>query len=175
MKVVIGTTGNIAGGTRGALQTDFPQLGDAASSATRRRRRMVFEGDFVAGEHQRGDQGQARHRLTTCSRSRRSTAPRRRWSAAATSPCMFKDTPAGQAFMTYLATPEAAEIWAEHGGFPSPNKNLDPSVYPGRHHPHDRRRAGRGGDLPLRHVRPAAGGLRRARTGQGEWKIFRTS
>jgi alpha-glucoside transport system substrate-binding protein len=43
---------------------------------------------------------------------------------------MFNDNPATQAFIQYLATPEAAQIWAERGGFTSPNKNLDPSVYP---------------------------------------------
>jgi alpha-glucoside transport system substrate-binding protein len=42
---------------------------------------------------------------------------------------MFNDTPAGQAFIQYLTTPEAAEIWAERGGFASLNRNLDPSVY----------------------------------------------
>jgi ABC-type glycerol-3-phosphate transport system substrate-binding protein len=43
---------------------------------------------------------------------------------------LFKDSPAGQAFITYLTTPEAAEAWASRGGFLSANKNLDPSVYP---------------------------------------------
>ena len=32
--------------------------------------------------------------------------------------------------MTYLATPEAASIWAAKGGFSSANKKVDPSVYP---------------------------------------------
>nr|MBA3787145.1 carbohydrate ABC transporter substrate-binding protein [Actinomycetota bacterium] len=43
---------------------------------------------------------------------------------------MFKDTPAARAMIEYLATPEAAELWAKRGGFSSPNKNLDESVYP---------------------------------------------
>jgi alpha-glucoside transport system substrate-binding protein len=42
----------------------------------------------------------------------------------------FKDTPAADAFLEYLTTVEAAEIWAKRGGFSSPNKNLDVSVYP---------------------------------------------
>ena len=42
----------------------------------------------------------------------------------------FKDSPAADAFLEYLTTPEAAEIWAARGGFSSPNKNLDTSVYP---------------------------------------------
>jgi ABC-type glycerol-3-phosphate transport system substrate-binding protein len=42
----------------------------------------------------------------------------------------FKDSPAADAFLEYLTTPDAAEIWAERGGFSSPNKNLDLDVYP---------------------------------------------
>lgn len=42
----------------------------------------------------------------------------------------FRDSPAADAFLEYLTTPEAAAIWAERGGFSSPNKNLDTSVYP---------------------------------------------
>src|SRR4029077_10638928 len=43
---------------------------------------------------------------------------------------MFKNTPASQAIIKCLATPEASEAWAKRGGFSSPNKNLDTSVYP---------------------------------------------
>jgi ABC-type glycerol-3-phosphate transport system substrate-binding protein len=43
---------------------------------------------------------------------------------------MFKDTPAARALIKYLATPEAASLWAKRGGFSSPNKNVDPAVYP---------------------------------------------
>src|SRR5205085_193463 len=43
---------------------------------------------------------------------------------------MFKDTPAGRAFVKYLASPAAAQIWAQRGGFSSPNKNVPDSVYP---------------------------------------------
>ena len=42
----------------------------------------------------------------------------------------FKDTPAADAFLEYLTTVDAAEIWAKRGGFSSPNKNLDVNVYP---------------------------------------------
>jgi len=43
---------------------------------------------------------------------------------------MFKDTPEARAFMQYLATPEAQEIWAARGAFLSPNKRVSPDVYP---------------------------------------------
>ncbi len=40
-----------------------------------------------------------------------------------------KNSEAGMALLEYLATPEAAAVWAEAGGFISPNKNLDPASY----------------------------------------------
>ena len=43
---------------------------------------------------------------------------------------MMKDTPQAKELVKFLATPEAAEIWARLGGFSSPNKKVDPSVYP---------------------------------------------
>ncbi len=42
----------------------------------------------------------------------------------------FRDSPAADAFLEYLTTAEAAEIWAARGGFSSPNKDLDDGVYP---------------------------------------------
>ncbi|MDQ3766737.1 MAG: carbohydrate ABC transporter substrate-binding protein, partial [Actinomycetota bacterium] len=40
------------------------------------------------------------------------------------------DNPDAQALLAFLATPEAAEVWASKGGFISPNEKLDMSVYP---------------------------------------------
>jgi alpha-glucoside transport system substrate-binding protein len=42
----------------------------------------------------------------------------------------FKDSEAADAFLEYLTTVEAAEIWAKRGGFSSPHKDLDVEVYP---------------------------------------------
>jgi len=42
---------------------------------------------------------------------------------------MFKDNPAARALITYLSTPEAAEIWVKRGGFSSPNKNVPADAY----------------------------------------------
>ena len=84
---------------------------------------------------------------------------------------MFKDSPAAQAFLEYLTTPEAAEIWAKRGGFSSPNKNVDDERLPGRDHADD------GGALAdaetfrfdLSDLQPAAFG---GTPGQGLWKAF---
>ncbi|MBW3644525.1 MAG: ABC transporter substrate-binding protein [Actinobacteria bacterium] len=43
---------------------------------------------------------------------------------------LMKDSEGGRALIEFLATPTAAEAWASRGGFLSPNKNLDPEVYP---------------------------------------------
>lgn len=41
----------------------------------------------------------------------------------------MKDSPGAMALLTYLASPEAAKVWAAQGGYISPNKNLDPAAY----------------------------------------------
>ena len=82
------------------------------------------------------------------------------------------DTPAAQALLEYLATPEAAEIWAARGGFISSNNNLDPSSYPD-----DTTRAiaeallGAGDNLryDMSDQMPSAFG---GTPGQGEWKLL---
>jgi len=43
---------------------------------------------------------------------------------------LLADTPGGRALVEFLATPEAAEVWAARGGFTSPNKNVDAAAYP---------------------------------------------
>jgi alpha-glucoside transport system substrate-binding protein len=42
----------------------------------------------------------------------------------------FRDSPAADAFLEYLTTTDAAQIWAERGGFSSPHRDLDTGVYP---------------------------------------------
>lgn len=43
---------------------------------------------------------------------------------------LLRQSRAGEAFIRYLASPQAAAIWAAQGGYVSPNINLDLSVYP---------------------------------------------
>lgn len=42
----------------------------------------------------------------------------------------FDDSEATRELLRYLATAEAAEIWAPRGGFTSPNQDVDPAAYP---------------------------------------------
>jgi alpha-glucoside transport system substrate-binding protein len=125
---VFGDTENIAGGTSGALQTDFPTsvtqvFSDPPKAAT------VYEGDFVGGVISAETTAQPAEGFNVFDFP----------SIGGSGPSvvgggdvivMFKDSPAAQALINYLTTPEAAEIWASRGGFSSPNKNVDASVYP---------------------------------------------
>jgi alpha-glucoside transport system substrate-binding protein len=128
MADVLGNSSKLAGGTEGALQTDFPTsvtqvFSDPPKAA------QVMEGDFVAGV------------ITDSTKAKPKTGfdvfpfPSINGSppvvvGGGDTVVMFKDNPAGEAFIKYLTTPAAAEIWAKLGGFASLNKNLDPSVYP---------------------------------------------
>ena len=119
---------NIAGGTSSALQTDFPTsvtqvFADPPKAA------QVLEGDFVGGVI--GDETKA----VAETDYNVYAFPEIKDSGPVVVGggdvmVLFKDTPAGRALIEYLATPEAAEIWAAKGGFSSPNKNVDPEVYP---------------------------------------------
>jgi len=118
---------NIAGGTSSALQTDFPTsvtqvFSDPPKAA------QVMEGDFVGSV------------ITDETTAKPQTGfnvysfPEINGSGPVVVGggdvmVMFKDNPAARALIEYLATPEAAEIWAAKGGFSSPNKNVDPEVY----------------------------------------------
>ena len=84
---------------------------------------------------------------------------------------MFKDTPAAEAFVKFLAGPEAASVRAKLGGFTSPNKNVPASAYPD---PVQRQAAAALGNaqtfrFDMSDQTPAAFG---ATTGQGEWKVL---
>jgi ABC-type glycerol-3-phosphate transport system substrate-binding protein len=84
---------------------------------------------------------------------------------------MFKDTEASRALVEYLASPEAAEIWVNLGGFSSPNQNVSADAYP------DEMAAQVATDLAeaetfrfdLSDLTPAAFG---GTAGQGMWRIL---
>jgi ABC-type sugar transport system, periplasmic component len=118
----------VYGGAAGATQVTFTQavaevFGSRPSSA------MLFEGDFVASEIHALD------RVTIGEDAR--FFP---WPSVAGSPSSvvvagdqavaLRDTPETHALMTFLASPEAAQIMASRGGFLSVNRNLDPAYYP---------------------------------------------
>jgi alpha-glucoside transport system substrate-binding protein len=128
MAKIFSDTDNIAGGTEGALQTDFPTsvtnaFGDPPKAA------MVLEADFVAGEIVNSTEAEPETGFNVF------TFPSINDSPAAVVGggdmlVMFNDNPAARAFIEYMATPEAAEIWVKRGGFSSPNRNVDENAYP---------------------------------------------
>jgi ABC-type glycerol-3-phosphate transport system substrate-binding protein len=128
MGEIFSDTSNIVGGKSGALQTDFPTsvsnvFTDKPKGA------MVIEGDFVPGVVS----------------SKTKIKPKTGYDVFAfpqigsssgdvvgggDSIVMFKDSPASEALVKFLATPEAAQAWVTRGGFSSPNKSVPESAYP---------------------------------------------
>jgi alpha-glucoside transport system substrate-binding protein len=125
---LFGETDLIVGGPEGALQTEFPQsvaqtFTDPPDGA------MVYEGDFVAGvitgdtEAELGTDADF-FPFPAVDGSEPSIV------GGGDVAVLMTDTEAGKALIEYLATPEAAAVWAAEGGFISPNENLDLETYP---------------------------------------------
>jgi alpha-glucoside transport system substrate-binding protein len=129
MAQVLGDTGNIVGGTSGALQTDFPtSVANVFTSSPKGA--MVIEGDFtpgvVAGKTTlKPESGYNVFAFPTVGSSGGTEVV-----GGGDSITIFRDTPAIRAFVTFLASKQGAEAWAKRGGFSSPNKAVPSSVYP---------------------------------------------
>ncbi len=120
----------IAGGRKGALNTDFPGsvekvFGPKAEAG------MVYEGDFVAGvaKDQFGRSIGDDANFFPFPGVDGGEAPVVSGGDAAVVLKDGKNQKAAQALVEFLATPEAAAVWADAGGFLSPNKKLDPAAY----------------------------------------------
>ena len=127
MAKIVGDTGNIAGGTSGALQTDFPgsvtkAFKDSPDAA------MVLEADFVESEILNSTKAKPETGFNYFDFPSIDDSPPT-VVGGGDSVIMFKDSPATRALVEYLATPEAAEIRAKGGGYSSANKNVDESAY----------------------------------------------
>lgn len=109
-------------------QRTFPDsvtavFGDSPAAAT------VYEGDFVAGNI--ADQTSSvvgEDAKFYAFPSVNGSAPS--VMGAGNMAIAFDEDEGTQALMKYLASPEAANVWIELGGFTSPNKNADMSLYP---------------------------------------------
>jgi alpha-glucoside transport system substrate-binding protein len=118
----------IAEGARGALRTSY--AGSVQETfAPRPAAAMVFEGDFVAGVIA----AQTRARLGTDADAFDFPAAGRSAPlvvAGGDAAVLMRRSAAADALIRFLASPQAAAIWAARGGFVSPNINLSLSVYP---------------------------------------------
>ncbi|MFD4349712.1 ABC transporter substrate-binding protein [Streptomyces coelicoflavus] len=118
----------VAGGASGALQTEFPaSVTQTFTGGDQPKAGMVYEGDFV-----QVNIGETKAKVGTGAKvfpfpAVGDTAPVVSGGDAAV---VFKDSKASQALATWLASPDAAAIQAKLGGFLSPNKSVDASVYP---------------------------------------------
>jgi alpha-glucoside transport system substrate-binding protein len=126
MGKILGDTDNIVGGTAGALQTDFPTSVSNVFSESPKAA-MVIEGDFVPGVVQSTLEPETGFNVFAFPEIADSGLV---VVGGGDTVVAFEDTPAVQALIKYLTTTEAAEIWAEKGGFATLNKDIDTSVYP---------------------------------------------
>ncbi|MBE4733575.1 ABC transporter substrate-binding protein [Streptomyces caniscabiei] len=120
----------LAGGQKGALNTDFPGSVEKVFGPEPEAG-LVYEGDFVAGvaKDQFGRTIGEDADFFPFPQVGGGKAPVVSGGDAAVVLKDGKNTEAGMALLEYLATPEAAAVWAEAGGFLSPNKGLDLSAY----------------------------------------------
>jgi alpha-glucoside transport system substrate-binding protein len=167
MAKVFDQSDNIAGGTTGALQTDFPTSVSNVLAPTPKAS-MVIEGDFVPGV--------VTTTLSPITGYNEFTFPEIDGSPKAVVAggnliIIFRDNPAIQAFVNYLVSPESAEIWVKRGGFASPNKKVPATAYPDSLLRQTSREMATAQDFrfDLSDLQPSAFG---ATTGQGMWKIF---
>jgi alpha-glucoside transport system substrate-binding protein len=118
----------IAGGPEGAVVTSYQQSVQQAF-APRPAAAMVFEGDFVAGII-----GGATRAVVGVDAGMfpfpAIGQPGPMVVAGGDAAVLMRRSAAGDAFIRYLASPQAAAIWATAGGFISPNINLGLSAYP---------------------------------------------
>ncbi|HZT85425.1 MAG TPA: extracellular solute-binding protein [Gaiellaceae bacterium] len=171
MKQIIGNSANLYGGRNGALQTGYPQCVDFVYS-TPPKAAMVIEADFVANEILQATNAKPKKDFNVTpfpaiTKGKDASAIETSGDEIIT----FRNTPAIQAFVKYLATPKAAEIWAKLGGFGTGNLHVPASVYPDA--------ITRATEAPLTKAKaavfdmsdeqPAAFG---STTGQGEWGLF---
>ncbi|MDQ3527210.1 MAG: ABC transporter substrate-binding protein [Actinomycetota bacterium] len=110
----------------GALQIDFPSsvtavFGDSSAA-------MVYEGDFVAGVISGETDAVVGEDANFFPFPAVGDAPA--VVGGGDVAVAFTDTEGTMALMAYLASPEAAEVWVEAGGFTSPNASVDTSLYP---------------------------------------------
>ncbi|MBO0815541.1 MAG: carbohydrate ABC transporter substrate-binding protein [Actinobacteria bacterium] len=118
----------VAGRARGALTTSY-QASVRETFATRPAAAMVFEGDFVTGIIS-GDTHAVLGVDADVFPFPAVGRPGPMEIAGGDAAVLLRRSPAGDALIRYLASPQAAAIWAAHGGFVSPNINLSLSVYP---------------------------------------------
>jgi alpha-glucoside transport system substrate-binding protein len=167
MAEVVGDSANMAGGTSGAVQTDFPtSVNNVWESPPKAA--MVIEGDFVPGVatvKSSPGTGYGEFPFPSINNSPASVE------IGGDTIVAFRDNAAIESFVKFLATPAAAAAWAVKGGFATGNKHMPASKYPDA-----TTRATASAIAKAKYVafdmsdqQPASFG---ATVGQGEWGLF---
>lgn len=118
--------GAVAGGTQGALQTNFTDSVNQVLTAEPEAA-TVYEGDFVPGVATGDVQaGQDYSFFPFPSIDGSGPAVVGGGDVAVT----LTGSEGAQELLTFLATPEAAQVWVERGGFTSPNRDVPLDAYP---------------------------------------------
>jgi alpha-glucoside transport system substrate-binding protein len=126
MADVVGDSANMVGGTSGALQTTFDASAAKVFSESPQGA-MIILGDFAPGVVKNNPLEPVTGYNVFAFPSINDSPP-----AVVGGGDLFvnfKTSDAATAFLEYLTTPEAAEIWIARGGFSSPNKNVDAASY----------------------------------------------
>jgi hypothetical protein len=130
MTELFGDDQNLAGGKKGTLEADFVTsvtqvFSDPPEAAT------VYEGDFVGGIINAETSAKVGEGADFFPFPAIEGTPGEGGIiGAGDAGVALTDNEAAQEFLAFLATPEAGEIWAELGGFTSPNTNVSLDVYP---------------------------------------------
>jgi alpha-glucoside transport system substrate-binding protein len=159
----------LAGGTRGALQTEFPESVQNLY-ASPPKAGLTIEADFVAGVIS----GDTKAKLGKSARFFPVPGMAGGQPPVVTGgdvAVLFKDSAGGKELIKFLATPEAAQVWAKAGGYISANMNVPPNAYSNATF---RQIANvlvtsQNVQFDMSDLQPASFG---ATDGQGEWKIF---
>jgi alpha-glucoside transport system substrate-binding protein len=135
MAEILGQDAMIEGGRAGALQLTFEDsvlkvFGPQASAA------MIYEGDFVSGviRTEGVDSQNAKFfpfpKIEAPAPSGTGNDDPGRVVVGGDAAVALRDDAATMKLMSFLASPEAAAVWAERGGFLSPNRSLPSTEYP---------------------------------------------
>ncbi len=128
MGQIIGNDDFVARGLSGALQVGFGDsvklvFGDAPEAA------IVYEADFVEGVILNETSAQPGTDFDFFAFPTVAGSDPGVVLTGGDVAVVLKDNPEAMALVEYLATPEAAEVWAALGGYSSANKDVDQSIY----------------------------------------------
>jgi ABC-type glycerol-3-phosphate transport system substrate-binding protein len=148
---LVGDPSLLAGGLSGSLANNYPTCVDKVfpKQGSQPKAAMVFEGDFVVSEitgnsstYAPGTTGAGGAACTTDPKATpcydffpfpapsADSANQAAVQGAGDVAMMLNSTPQAQALIKYLAGPQPGSIWANLGGFASPNKQVTSSAYP---------------------------------------------